>query len=89
MVSGTFSPKSQPQAVRTVGFPTVLITNTDLPEPVAYPVTETIIDDKDALARGHAGLAEFDPKTSWKQEEVGLPLRPGAERAYREKGWRK
>jgi TRAP transporter TAXI family solute receptor len=85
MAADTF--KNQPQPVRTVGFPTVLITNKDLPEPVAYTVTKTIIDNKDALVRGHAGLAEFDPKIAWRPEEVGLPLHPGAERAYREKGW--
>jgi TRAP-type uncharacterized transport system substrate-binding protein len=52
-------------------------------------VTKTIIEGKDALVRGHAGLAEFDPKTAWKPEEVGIPLHPGAERAFREKGWMK
>jgi TRAP transporter TAXI family solute receptor len=79
--------KGQTQPVNTVGFPTVLITNKDLPEPVAYTVTKTLIENKDALVRGHAGLAAFDPQTSWRPERVGVPLHPGAERAYREKGW--
>jgi TRAP transporter TAXI family solute receptor len=87
MPADTF--KNQPQGVNTVGFPTVLITNTSLPEPIAYTVTKTLLDNKDALVRGHAGLAEFDPKVAWQPEEVGLPLHPGAERAYREKGWMK
>jgi uncharacterized protein len=87
MPADTF--KNQPAAVKTVGFPTVLITNTSLPDPIAYTVTKTLIDNKDALVRGHAGLAEFEPKTAWKPEEVGIPLHPGAERAYREKGWMK
>ncbi len=81
--------KGQSQPVSTVGFPTVLITNAALPEPVAYMITKTVIDNKEALVRGHAGLAEFDPATSWKPENVGAPLHPGAERAYREKGWLK
>jgi hypothetical protein len=81
--------KNQKEPVSTVGFPTVLITNKDLPEPVAYTVTRTVLDNKDALVRGHAGLAEFDPKTAWQAEKVGIPLHPGAERAYREKGWMK
>jgi TRAP transporter TAXI family solute receptor len=79
--------KTQTEPVSTVGFPTVLITNKELPEPIAYTVTKTIIENKDALVRGHAGLAEFDPKTAWQLEKVGIPLHPGAERAYREKGW--
>jgi TRAP transporter TAXI family solute receptor len=81
--------KNQPQPVRTVGFPTVLITNKDLPEPLAYAITKTVVENKDALVRGHAGLADFEPKTAWEPEEVGLPLHPGAERLYREKGWMK
>jgi TRAP transporter TAXI family solute receptor len=81
--------KSQNEPVKTVGFPTVLITNKELPEPIAYTVTRTIVDNKDALVRGHAGLAEFDPQTAWEPAKVGVPLHPGAERAYREKGWMK
>jgi len=81
--------KGQNEPVKTVGFPTVLITNKDLPEPVAYTVTKTVIDNKDALVRGHAGLAEFDPQTAWQPDKVGVPLHPGAEKVYREKGWMK
>ena len=87
MPADTF--KNQAQPVATVGFPTVLITNAALAEPVAYTITKTIVENKEALVRGHAGLAEFEPKTAWKPDEVGLPLHPGAERVYREKGWMK
>ncbi|HEV8586096.1 MAG TPA: TAXI family TRAP transporter solute-binding subunit [Methylomirabilota bacterium] len=87
MPANTF--KGQPEPVKTVGFPTVLITNKELPEAVAYAVTKAIVDNKDALVRGHAGLSEFDPKTAWQPEKVGIPLHPGAEKAYREKGWMK
>jgi TRAP transporter TAXI family solute receptor len=81
--------KNQARAVPTVGFPTVLIANKDLAEPVAYTITKSVIENKEALVRGHAGLGEFDPATSWQPDEVGLPLHPGAARAYREKGWMK
>jgi TRAP transporter TAXI family solute receptor len=87
MPANTF--KNQPEPVHTVGFPTVVITNSDLPEPVAYTITRTIIENKEALVRGHAGLAQFDPRTAWQADKVGIPLHPGAERAYREKGWMK
>ncbi len=87
MAANTF--KNQPEPVKTVGFPTVLITNKELPEAVAYTVTKTVIDNKDALVRGHAGLGQFDPRTAWQPHKVGIPLHPGAERAYREKGWMK
>jgi uncharacterized protein len=81
--------KGQSKPVSTVGFPTVLITNKDLPEPIAYTITKTVVENKDALVRGHGGLSEFDPPTAWQPEKVGIPLHPGAERAYREKGWMK
>jgi TRAP transporter TAXI family solute receptor len=88
MPASTF--KSQADAIATVGFPTVVITNAALAEPVAYTVTKTIVENKDALVRGHAGLAGFEPQTAWQPERIGgIPLHPGAERAYREKGWMK
>jgi TRAP transporter TAXI family solute receptor len=87
MPADTF--KNQTKPVTTVGFPTVLITNKDLPEPIAYTVTKTVVENKDALVRAHGGLAAFDPQTAWQPEKVGIPLHPGAERAYREKGWMK
>jgi TRAP transporter TAXI family solute receptor len=79
--------KNQPEPIGTVGFPTVLITSTALPETVAYTITKTICENKEALVRGHAGLADFEPQAAWKPEKVGIPLHPGAERYYREKGW--
>jgi TRAP transporter TAXI family solute receptor len=81
--------KNQAKPVGTVGFPTVLITNKDLPEPIAYTVTKTVVENKDALVRAHGGLAAFDPQTAWQPEKVGIPLHPGAERVFREKGWMK
>jgi TRAP transporter TAXI family solute receptor len=87
MPADTF--KNQPEPLHTVGFPTVVITNKEMPDAVAYTVTRTIVENKDALVRGHAGLGAFDPATAWRPEKVGIPLHPGAERAYREKGWMK
>jgi TRAP transporter TAXI family solute receptor len=87
MPANTF--KGQTEPVQTVGFPTVVITNKEMPEPLAYTITKAIIENKDALVRGHAGLAEFDPTTAWQPEKVGIPLHPGAEKVYREKGWMK
>lgn len=87
MPADTF--KGQGEPVKTVGFPTVLITNKDLPDAIAYTVTKTVVDNKDALVRGHAGLVEFDPAKAWQPERVGIPLHAGAEKLYREKGWLK
>ena len=69
--------KGQTQPVLTVGFPTVLITNAALPEPIAYTITKTVVENKDALVRGHAGLADFEPQTAWKPDEGRRPASSG------------
>jgi uncharacterized protein len=71
----------------TVGFPTVLITRSDVPDDLVYLVTKTIGENKAALVAAHKGLSKFDPAVAWKPELVGLPLHPGAVKYYREKGW--
>jgi len=75
--------------VPTVGFPTVFITHKDVDADLVYLVTKTIGDNKSALVAAHKGLSKFEPAGAWKPELVGLPLHPGAERYYREKGWMK
>ena len=87
MPAGMFRGASQ--ATPTVGFPTVLITRQDVREDLVYLVTKAISENKDKLVAAHKGLSKFDPMVAWKRELVGLPLHPGAERYYREKGWMK
>jgi len=73
----------------TVGFPTVFITHKDVDPELVYLVTKTIGENKAALVAAHKGLSKFEPSAAWKPELVGLPLHPGAEKYYREKGWMK
>jgi TRAP-type uncharacterized transport system substrate-binding protein len=60
-----------------------------LPNEVAYAVTKALCENRDALAKGHAGLKYFNPQVGWKPENLGIPLHPGAEKYYKEKGWMK
>jgi TRAP-type uncharacterized transport system substrate-binding protein len=46
-----------------------------------------VVESKEALVRGHAGLVEFGPTKAWRPERVGIPFHPGAEKLYREKSW--
>jgi uncharacterized protein len=87
MPAGTF-PK-QDRALRTVGDSTVLISNTDLPDDVAYVITKVIVENADRLAESNAALQAFRPEEAWKPERVAIPLHPGAERYYRDRGWLK
>lgn len=87
MPAGMF--KGMDRDVATVGFPTVFITRKDVPDALVYTVTRAIGENKAELVATHKGLARFDPASAWKPELVGLPLHPGAEKYYREKGWMK
>jgi hypothetical protein len=51
----------------------------------AYRITRTINDNVDRVRRIHASLADYEPSEAHRQ--LGVPLHPGAERYYREKGW--
>lgn len=76
--------------VATIGYPTGVIANKSLPVDVAYTITKAICENKDKLVAAHASLAGFDPQTAWKPEKNGfVPLHPGAEKYYKEKGWMK
>ncbi len=79
---------NQPNDVVTVMPGTVIIAHADLPEDVAYQITKIICENKAALVEAHASIEPFVPEEAWKPENTGIPLHPGAERYYRERGWK-
>jgi TRAP transporter TAXI family solute receptor len=81
--------RGQDEPVKTVGFSTVLIANDDFPEEQAYNITKLISENKASLATGHKALGSFNPEEAWKPDRIGIPLHPGAEKYYKEKGWLK
>jgi TRAP transporter TAXI family solute receptor len=83
--AGTF--KGQNTKIPTVGTTTSLITTDTLSNEQAYAVTKIICDNQEFLSKGHAGLKPFKPQVGWKPENLGLPLHPGAEKYFKEKGW--
>jgi TRAP transporter TAXI family solute receptor len=83
----TFQGQTAP--VPTIGTTTSLIATDKLPNDTAYAVTKALCENRDALAKGHAGLKYFNPQFGWKPENFGVPLHPGAEKYYKEKGWMK
>jgi hypothetical protein len=78
--------KGQDQPVQTVGFSTVVFTNTSMSDDLAYLIAKTLNENKPALVQGHKALAFFDPAKAWMPENVGMALHPGAVRYYKEKG---
>jgi uncharacterized protein len=84
--AGTFP--GQDDDIELPGTTTTLFTHADLPEDLAYTIVKTICEETDRLRAAHQALAEFDCADGvWQEEVNGLPLHPGAERYFRERGW--
>lgn len=74
--------------VPSVGYPTGVIANADMPDDVAYTITKAIAENADKIRAAHSSLKGFDPeKAGDKARNGGLALHPGAARYYREQGW--
>lgn len=82
--AGTF--RGQDEDVRMLGFPTVIMTTTDLPDEVAYAVAKILAENADVLADRHASMRVFDPQEAFKVENTGLPLHPGVQQYVDEAG---
>ena len=88
MPANTF--KGQEQAITYGAITTVVIARDDLPADAAYTIAKTLADNKEALGQANAALKLFKPEDAWRPAKVGwIPLHPGAERFYKEKGWMK
>ncbi|MDA1235611.1 MAG: TAXI family TRAP transporter solute-binding subunit, partial [Acidobacteria bacterium] len=66
---------------------TVLIAHKDLPDDLAYAIARTVCENKDDMASSHKAWLDFDPRLAGQPAQTGIPLHPGAELYYREKGW--
>lgn len=79
--------KGVDKAVPSVGYPTGVIANRDVPDDVAYTITKAICEHPDVLAKAHASLKGFDPSKAFlPSKNGGIPLHPGAKRYYHEQG---
>ena len=63
---------------------TTIIVSARMSDDIAYLITATINDNADRVRTIHGSLADYDPSKG--HLNLGLPLHPGAERYYREKG---
>jgi TRAP transporter TAXI family solute receptor len=62
----------------------VILTNKDLPDGVAYRLAKVIHDNLDQFRQIHGSLVSYELKNA--VTGTGVPLHPGAEKYYREKG---
>ncbi|RJX74094.1 TAXI family TRAP transporter solute-binding subunit [Pseudomonas sp. LS-2] len=74
----------QPEAVPTVAITNILVTRADVSDEVAYEMTRLMFDNLPRLGNSHSAAKDIKLETAAK--DLPIPLHPGAERYYREKG---
>lgn len=79
--------KGQSGPTQAVELGTVVIAHKTLSSDLAYLITKTICENKTRMAKAHKAWTDFDPTQAGSAEKTGIPLHPGAQRYYREKGW--
>ncbi|MCP4118650.1 MAG: TAXI family TRAP transporter solute-binding subunit [Desulfobacteraceae bacterium] len=76
--------KGQTEPVKTIAVRAIWATHDKLDEETAYNVVKALYENTDTLAKVHVKGKEISLETAL--ESVSIPLHPGAERYYREKG---
>jgi len=66
---------------------TTVIVSAKMTDDLAYTLTQTLNDNVERVHKIHVTLADYDPALGYLH--LGVPLHPGAERYYREKGYLK
>jgi hypothetical protein len=80
--AGTY--KGQDEDVKTVAVLAMLVTREDMPEDVIYEVTKAIFEHRDVLVAAHKRAEDITLETAL--DGMPIPLHPGAEKYYKEKG---
>ncbi|MEO9273379.1 TAXI family TRAP transporter solute-binding subunit [Marinomonas sp. 5E14-1] len=80
--AGTY--KGIDKDVETIAVRAIWATHAELSDDVAYAVTKALYENTDTLAKVHVKGKEITIQSAL--ESVSIPLHPGAERYYREKG---
>ncbi|MCG8520348.1 MAG: TAXI family TRAP transporter solute-binding subunit [Pseudomonadales bacterium] len=70
--------------VDTIAVRAIWATHADLPEDIAYAVTKALYENTETLGKVHVKGKEISVETAL--QSVSIPLHPGAERYFREKG---
>ena len=79
--------RGQQRPIDSVDMGTVLITHRDTPTELAHLITETVCENKAAMATAHRAWEDFEPREAAQLQKTGVPLHEGAEEYYRHRGW--
>jgi TRAP transporter TAXI family solute receptor len=77
---------NNPDDVTTFGVRATVVTNASTPDDVVYNLVKAVFENFDDFKKLHPAFAKLDPKEMVKAG-LSVPLHPGAERYYKEKGW--
>lgn len=77
----------QTEAIRSCGSPQVVLVSADVSDDAVYAMTKALCENVNKLINASAALKVFNPAHAWEPLKVGVPLHPGAERYYKEKGY--
>lgn len=78
-------PALQDRDLKVTTMDSVILVHETVPDEVAYRITRTLIRNRgQRLTSIHASMGAFNPEVAWKYD--GVPLHPGAARAFREAG---
>ncbi|UYP30475.1 TAXI family TRAP transporter solute-binding subunit [Pseudomonas sp. Z8(2022)] len=80
--AGTYD--GQDTDVPTVAITNILVTHEGVADDVVYQMTKLMFDNLGRLATAHSAAADIKLETA--TENLPIPLHPGAERFYKEKG---
>jgi len=80
--AGTY--EGQTEAVPTLAVRNILVTHSDVPEEVVYEMTKQLFENLDQMVAAHKAAKSIKLETAAKG--LPLPLHPGAERYFKEKG---
>jgi TRAP transporter TAXI family solute receptor len=76
--------EGQTEAVPTVAIPNILVTRSDISDEEAYQMTKQLFENLDTLRAAHKSATAIKLENGPKG--LPIPLHPGAERYYKEKG---
>ena len=78
-------PQLQDRDLMVTTMDTVILVHQTVPDDIAYRITRTLIKNKgQRLVAIHASMGAWDPAKAWRYN--GVPLHPGAAKAFREAG---
>ena len=79
---GTY--RGQDADVQTAGFPNYLVTRADVPAELVYNMTKAVFESTAELTKAHSAAVGISLKRAL--DGMPLPLHPGAEKFFKEKG---